>query len=333
FELEKKWFDLNTEYENYGNSESSLFLEDDDKRKEAREKLKLDNPDWIADLARIEAIDHDASDAIVEKWAEREKETIEFGSSSAEAKVWLIDNPEVHEWALEQKLLEDDGSDWNEPVLRINVEWAVQDEEYYNGISTRFESIENLDLRADKITQAREQYYIENPEYYKAVYRRDAHSYVGPAPDYKHFPVELKDKNGNLLLDLYVQYFTDPDLKKPEDWDDKLGWYEDNWFLEENIEFYRAMLDIGRWKKGYANFPDMPPREVFDLWLEYNFLPTGFIRKDFRLKHPELDAWGVLMGKWKPAEGEISDAEGLSQWEKTAKRGADLLKRAGELGK
>ncbi len=125
FELQKKGFDLDTEYENYGNTESPLFIKDEKLRQEAREKLKEDNPTWVADLRRIEAIDHDATDKLTEGWAERGKVVDEFGSSSSEVKVWLIDRPEVHRWALEQGLLSDDGSDWNETVLRINVRLAT----------------------------------------------------------------------------------------------------------------------------------------------------------------------------------------------------------------
>ena len=43
--------------------------------------------------------------------------------------MWLIDHPEVHKWALDQELLTDDGSDWNEKVLRLNVEMRGMDED------------------------------------------------------------------------------------------------------------------------------------------------------------------------------------------------------------
>ena len=281
FELEKKWFALNMEYENYGNSESPLYIEDKDVRKEAREKLRNDNPNWVLDSAKLEAIDHEATDRIVESWAEREKLTIQFGSSSSEAKVWLIDNPEVHKWALEQGLLTDDGSDWNEKVLRLNVELRGLDE-------------------------GSEQWRLLN-------YKKNA------------FEVDFNEQ----LIDTYVEWYNSPGLKKPEGWD--LGWYEDDWFLMENQAFYKEML--AKVFKERRDFRKVPSREVFDLWVIYNNLPSGSVRKDYRLAHSDLDDWLVRAKGYKPAEGEISDLEGLSGWEKTAKRGADLLKRARELGK
>ncbi|KKM14276.1 hypothetical protein LCGC14_1707760, partial [marine sediment metagenome] len=190
FELEKKWFDLATEYESYGNAESPLYIKDSEERKEARDKLKEDNPNWIADLARIEAIDHDATDKVANKWAEREKLLIDFSSNSAEAKVWLIDNPEVHKWALEQGLLTDDGSDWNERVLRLNIELSGLEE-------------------------GSEQWRLLN-------YKKRA------------FEIDFT------LVDKYVEWYNSPTLKRPEG--HKLGWYEDDWFLIENKEFYQEML-------------------------------------------------------------------------------------------
>ncbi|KKK86452.1 hypothetical protein LCGC14_2763100, partial [marine sediment metagenome] len=122
FELEQKNFDLTTQYDNFGNTEASNYIADSDERRLAREKFKEDNPEWVADNRRIEAIDNDASDVIIEKWVDRGVTIDEFGSSSSQAKVWLIDNPDVHTWALNNKLLTEDGSDWNEDILRINVE-------------------------------------------------------------------------------------------------------------------------------------------------------------------------------------------------------------------
>ncbi|KKN75011.1 hypothetical protein LCGC14_0385130 [marine sediment metagenome] len=129
FELEQKNFDLTTQYDNFGNTEASNYLADSEERRLAREKFKEDNPEWVADMRRIEAIDNNASDVIIGKWVDRGATIDEFGSSSSQAKVWLIDNPEVHTWALDNKLLTEDGSDWNEDILRINVQLDKLDSE------------------------------------------------------------------------------------------------------------------------------------------------------------------------------------------------------------
>ena len=139
-------FDLR---DSYSDKDSLAYLDDKVKdaegltaRDRAQAKLKADNPEWVDDTRRIEAIENQADALIIEAWVERGRLIDEFDAGSSKAKVWLIDNPDVHKWALEQKLLTDDGSDWNVPVLRINVEWQEQDEEYqaildkYPGVPT-----------------------------------------------------------------------------------------------------------------------------------------------------------------------------------------------------
>ncbi len=177
FELETKWFDMNTEYENFGNSEAPNFIEDKDARKEARDKFKEDNPNWVADMRRIEAIDNDASPEIIEKWAERGKTIDEFSAGSSEAKVWLLDNPDTHKWALntdpDNPLLSDDGSDWNEAVLRVNVKWRERDEAYAGfGDKDASNYIEDDEARM----KAREDYLSTNSAYNDDRRRRDMYS-------------------------------------------------------------------------------------------------------------------------------------------------------------
>jgi len=121
-ELKIKGRGLSDLYNAYGDKDSLDYIEDDDARAVARDKLKADNPEWVDDTRRIEAIENEASGKITELWTERGRVVDEFNAGSAEAKIWLIDHPEVHEWALGQGLLTDDGSDWDENILRINVE-------------------------------------------------------------------------------------------------------------------------------------------------------------------------------------------------------------------
>jgi len=96
---------------------------------EDRAKLKADNPEWVADMRRIEAIEHGASDDVIEGWVERGKLVDEFSAGSSEVKLWLIDHPETFKWALDQELLTDDGSDWDERALRLNMEMQGLDED------------------------------------------------------------------------------------------------------------------------------------------------------------------------------------------------------------
>jgi len=170
-ELKVKNRDLFEQYDAYGDEESALYIADDDKRNEARDKLKADNPQWVDDMRRIEAIEHEAPDDIVGQWVERGKVTDEFEAGSSEAKVWLIDNPDAFKWALDQKLLTDDGSDWNVPVLRINAKWRKSDEEYA-GFGD--EEAPNYIEDDDKRQEARDAYLASDEDYRKDRRRREA---------------------------------------------------------------------------------------------------------------------------------------------------------------
>jgi len=174
-ELKIKHRELYDTISGYGDKDSPLYIEDDEEREGARDKLKVDNPEWVDDMRRVEAIEHEASDDIVESWVERGKLVDEFSAGSSNVKVWLIDHPEVHKWALDQELLTDDGSDWNVPVLRINAEFRQNDIEY-----------EELNT-----TEERELYLTHHGAYKIARRRRDAYG-IGLPED---------------LIDDYVTYY------------------------------------------------------------------------------------------------------------------------------
>ena len=120
--------ELSDEYNGLADKDSPNYIEDKDLREETREQFKVDNPEWVDDTRRIEAIEHDATDVTIGEWVDRGNTADEFGAGSSEAMLWLLDHPDTFKWALEQELLTDNGSDWKEPVLRINVEWAKYDE-------------------------------------------------------------------------------------------------------------------------------------------------------------------------------------------------------------
>jgi len=250
----RELFDL---YDAYGDKDSPLYIEDDDARDEARDKLRADNSEWVDDMRRIEAIEHEASDTIIESWVERGKLVDEFSGGSSEVKVWLVDHKNVWDWALEQELLTDDGSDWNEPVLRINAKWRVEDDEY--------DALETDEERTD--------YLASHAEYHEARYRRKAYSI-------EDFP---KDQ-----IETYVEYYTSPKLKKPADWKYKY-WFEDDWFLIEHAEFYKTMLKLKIWQP--RELEKVPTRKVFEFYKTWYDLPLGKPRRFFEETHPDLDMW------------------------------------------
>ena len=211
FKIIQKWFDETSTYDNFGNKESDLYIEDNDERAEARKQFKTDHPEWVDDMRRIEAIDHDAPTLIIEEWVERGRIVDEFSGSSSEVKVWLVDHPETWEWALDQELLTDNGSDWNVPVLRINAEWREKDDAY--------DAIQFDDDAEQR--DARERYLKANPEYAKARRRRDAWN--------AGFPF--------FLIEDYVEYYeiTDNEGQKK--------------FLREHPVFYNLALELLGWKR------------------------------------------------------------------------------------
>ena len=146
---------------------------------EDRAKLKSDNPGWVDDMRRIEAIENVASDATIEAWVGRGKVVDEFTAGSSEAKVWLLDNPETFKWALDQGLLTDDGSDWNENVLRLNVEMAKLDEESeeFKQLEIKKRAYQTVPEHVDQYVEyynlpetgyRRKRYLADNPEFTKA---------------------------------------------------------------------------------------------------------------------------------------------------------------------
>ncbi len=280
FELEQKNFDLTTEYDNFGNMEASNFIEDSEERRLAREKFKADNPEWVADMRRIEAIDNDASNVIIEKWVDRGVAIDEFGSSSSQAKVWLIDNPETHTWALDSELLTETSDGWNVPVLRINVKWAKEDDFYNIGIPDKHKGTENRDERDALVADERERYLLNNPEYNRDRYRRDARSLVDD--EFNRFPEES--------IETYVNYYIIP--KKPDDWLEGVAYYEDDWFLIDNPEFHQSLVGFGKFKE-LRDLRLVPTRAIFKKWWVYNTLTTQKDRDTYRLENPDLDEWGT----------------------------------------
>ncbi len=66
----------------------------------------------------------------VDRWVEVGDLGKKYSPNSAEVKAWFLDNPEVHRWALDNKLRDDEGEKWNERVIRIDVKYRDKDKEY-----------------------------------------------------------------------------------------------------------------------------------------------------------------------------------------------------------
>lgn len=134
----------------------------------------------------------------------------------------------------------------------------------------------------------------------------------------------------------YVGYYKIIGEGKPENWKLNTGtdlWYEDDWYMMENIEFYREvyrdLLGNEKW-----DFTKVPTREVFNQYLTYIALPHLMAKDDFRWNNRELDAWLVLKFDYTPI-AEKKRREALTPYErfieKWAERGKEIEERLAKL--
>jgi len=267
-------------------------------RGRAIQSLYTDNPDFRDDIRRIEALEvgtekNPTPEDMVEGWVDRGKIVDEYGASSAEAKLWLIDNKEAHQWALESGLLSDTGEDWNEPILRLQVQYREQFDLYdAYGDRMSLNYISNDTQRAD----ARRNLLFDNKgkitEFGTAYYTKKA----------------LEDKIPENLIPTYVDWFG---IRKKEGVDYSAGWYEDDWYLIEHKDFYQTMLNMGIWTE-QRDFTKVPTKEVYNLYKQYLDLPAkSDARKQLRIQYPILDAWLVFTKDYAYA----SDAAKLIKFE------------------
>jgi len=187
----------------------------------------------------------------------------QYGSGSAEVKVFKLDNPEFLKFGQEAygwQPVEDDRR-----LLEANIKWAELDTQYaaYGDPDSTF-YVENDETRV----VTRQRLLEANPEYNRARYERQAIQ--------QDFPRSLTPD--------YIDWYTT-----------KRSGYEDDWFLIEHGEFYAAMFDAGVWTKQW-DFSKVPSREAYKLYQKYLTLPEGFTRLNFRQLNPDLEQWLVTQG-------------------------------------
>ncbi|MDD5339493.1 MAG: hypothetical protein PHG35_08880, partial [Dehalococcoidales bacterium] len=174
-ELQIKHRDLYGLEDSYRDNDSANYIADDDLRAKAVKALKQANPEWVDDTRRVEAIKNNGS-KYQNEWADRGKTVDDYGAGSSEAKLWLLEHPEVHSWAVENKLLTDDGKGWNKKTLEIDVEYRALDKQYESyGDEESNSYIEDEAARAE----ARKALFVSNPEYADAKARRDIYAAMG----------------------------------------------------------------------------------------------------------------------------------------------------------
>jgi len=231
----------------------------------------------------IGTIETPTPDNIVEAWVERYRVVDQYGSSSSQALVWLLDNLEVFDWAVENNLLKDGERKTEllerENILRINVEIAGLEE--------------------------------GSDQWIKLNYKKEAYNYGLPdnlIDTYVEYCINPKLKKPDGWEQL---------------WGENMPYFEDDWWLMEHMEFYDTMVELDIWedylnekdKNGVTYKDKVPTKEVFELYKKYLQRPLGQPRKDFRALHLDLDAWGVIYSNWKPIEEQLIKEPKPSPWE------------------
>lgn len=211
----------------------------------------------------------------------------ETGWQSAEVKYFKATHPDFFDFG--EKAYGWKADDTPVEVLEISSKWAQQDKEYA--------AIQpNAKLGIDEITASvrRHAYLGANPEYAKARRIRDA---------YNKGIADWATRNGfsaESLVEAYAEYYMEGGQRA--------GWSDER-FLLEHMELYNALIDLEIFKVK-IDWREVPTASVEALYREYNSLPTGVVRLNFRQKHPDLDDWLVYTKGMKPigdrALGEVA---------------------------
>lgn len=171
------------------------YIKDDKKRRVAFLK-EFPNSEYFDDMERIEAYKVGFTEMEAGLWAMRGQTVAKFEPNSSEVKLWLVDHSDVWKKALDAELLTDDGSDWNIPVMRIDVQWREQDKAYAvipdkydkmpdaeiyamtapEGFRVEDWKLKTFDERRKALTRIdRDQFHIDNPEWHIADIKRNGY--------------------------------------------------------------------------------------------------------------------------------------------------------------
>ena len=184
---------------------------------------------------------------------------------------------------------------------------AIQFDDIYDLNREDFEKLEGL-------SDYESEFYIEDPE--ERAVARDAMRFT-PDGKYTEFGISELTRNayGALVpeqfVEAYVGYYKIIGEGKPKNWKLNSGtdlWYEDDWFLMENMGFYTSVYK-GILGNEARDFTKIPSREVFDQYLTYISLPHLKAKDDYRWDNRELDAWLVLKFDYTPIAEKIRRAE------------------------
>ena len=264
---------------------------------------KEDTPEAKDDMRRVQMYGFNAPLEIIEDYIEYGHTIDEFGSNSAEAKLFKIDHPELFEFGQREEAFGwDDLKDENIDALRITVQMRDLDEESeeykklnYKKRAYQIEFPSKLiDTYIDWYMVERKDYeddwfLMEHQDFYKAMLNKEIFT---ERADFRKVPTRV----------VYKKYLKYKDLPQGED----------------RFVYRRANKDLDDWlvlafdytpvKEKRVEEPPPPKEEVerpskrFDDFYDmfYSKAPLGKERYMLRGDNPWFDAEGVRFGYWKP---------------------------------
>ena len=298
FRVEHK--DLFTQYENYGDRHSELYIEDDKARQKARDKLLEENPIFRDDRRRVEAYQLEFPDEQIENYVEYSN----LPAKGFEQERYLLEHPEFYKSMIDLKDIVPFDPGYKVP--------AVQYDQIYHKWEDLFEQYDSVTGTVSQRKVAREKILTANPEFAFDRQRREAYGNFVP----EH------------LVDTYAEWFTTKPQRSDDLWFEEhptQTYYGDDWWLMDRIEFYNTMVAMGLWEE--RDFSKVPTKEVFALYKTYLGIPKGAPQLNYRARFPELDAWGVLKFGWIPIGQRGKKEPPKTPWEEAeeAKRFKELF--------
>jgi len=278
---------------------SDAYIEDEDRRKEAKIDYFTKNDDvYEAYIYKekfgkgFEHLDKENVDMYVEFYKLNYLAT-ELGAETREESLLILaQNPEFHQWALDNGLTTGftDITDVKIPqYYELDIELREQDKE--------FELVgKGLDDTLKR--KARQTYMANNREYARMYFAREAYGELVPLGfdtqqinAYVNWKVQDYHPDGwkKDYLDFYN--YVDEEGKMVNEGRPQ---YADDWFLLDNYRFYVAMTELHDIdpSKGMVRRDKLfktPSKEMWNLIMEYWMLPPGKKRSHLRDKHRELD--------------------------------------------
>ncbi len=259
---------------------------DDRVQTRLRNEYLAKNPDYR--IARRQRDFYNLNTPLVTNLVLRDKYVsyYELPNRKTMQKRYRLENPELDAILTDPKIMGDN-------VLSIVDPTTVPDKRYdeiyfqFQKLFDEYDSYgEGTSLNyipdSDERQRVRNGILARNPDFKKARWEQDAYLlFIGQerfVPDYLGYK-DITDKG------------------KPTGQED---WFEDDWFLLDHPEFYKAMVANGQWQE--RDFSRVPTRAIFQLYQIYDAIigdpktSRAEARRQFRRRHPDFDAWLVLIG-------------------------------------